>query len=845
MKRLLLQLIASSLLVGTFARASLAAWPFPGENQHERYILSFRSNEDPTHSCKETLFFDNLRLTEILKRRVGSDIAEQHYPKAIARLTGLLQAVQSLPNGQIRSQFLLDVFDPYRLPVYDGASITDLEALGYTNPKTDPLIELIARQSLADSKISVEPLINRIESLNQTLGVAHGVPKAITFIRLSRTYSILEQRNSQSKQRFHQRALARLQEASSTIELIQDPSIRLNMLIVLGRRYAAMGEMATAQTLLDRAIPIFKTIKISDSSRSLNLLTSLSNFQAQLGQFETAWATITLLPGIEAGYAGRDWNRVDLISEMLKSRTPEAVMPFVQQLQAPESKVQALGVVAIAFAKKGQPTQGRKMLEEAISLIPLDQRPTNIAHPFPFDGSPLKKPTLDLQSVFPLLSNYARAGQLESALEIAQSTRSPALVMAIKAIVANEYARKGDIANATRLMNDVKIQISQASQNDTAPVVAAIFSELMENHQYQFAWDMTKAIDTRAWESYLAALGGSAPFVWSFQAQMQDRQAAIIKAAIADKRYDIALEAARNNPNLLLIAAAPGSLKKGLVKEVLSAARRTKPEERAGVLAAIALKLEQIGKLTQAKPIWSEAITAAQQIKNGPERAEALMAVGLKLRQTKHQSDLNKLLLQIIAIDKAYRNDTSYPWNQIIEDKTESSLRYKDPVLAIRLVEAMEPDAHREQNRILLFQNLLSFFDEHIPESETVLAKMPQSVFKVRSQIALADAYFTWGQFQKSSVALKQALTDLRQVQDAEIEKAHRTFSDYSVGDRNTAPWLTKRDSRSSLLGYITLGHTKIQDRHSATQILQSIPNQQIQHQWRSHLACYPHNYQN
>jgi tetratricopeptide (TPR) repeat protein len=324
---------------------------------------------------------------------------------------------------------------------------------------------------------------------------------------------------------------------------------------------------------------------------------------------------------------------------------------------------------------------------------------------------------------------------------------------------------------------------------------------------------------------------------------MQDRQAAIIKAAIADKRYDIALEAARNNPNLLRIAA-PLSLEKGLVKEVLSAARRTKPEERAGVLAAIALKLEQIGKLAQAKPVWSEAITAAQQIKDGPERAEALMAVSLKLRQTTHQSDLNTLLQQIIVIDKAYRNDTSYPWNQIIEEETESSLRYKDPILAMRLVEVMEPDAHREQNRILLFQNLLSFFDEHIPEAETVLAKMPQSVFKVRSQIALADAYFTWGQFQKSSVALKQALTDLRQVQDAEIEKAHRTFSDYSVGDRNTAPWLTKKDSRSSLLGYIALGHTKIQDRHSATQVLQSIPNPQIQHQWRSHLACYSQNYQ-
>jgi hypothetical protein len=54
MKRPLLQFIASSLLVGTFARASLAAWSFPGENQHERYTLSFRSNEDPTRSCNET-----------------------------------------------------------------------------------------------------------------------------------------------------------------------------------------------------------------------------------------------------------------------------------------------------------------------------------------------------------------------------------------------------------------------------------------------------------------------------------------------------------------------------------------------------------------------------------------------------------------------------------------------------------------------------------------------------------------------------------------------------------------------------------------------------------------------
>ncbi len=842
MKRWLPQVIASSLLVGILARASLAAWPFPGEDQHERYILSFRSNEYPTNSCKETLFFDNLRLTEILKRRVGSDIADKHYAKAITRLTGLLQAVQSLPNRQVRSNFLLDVFDPYRLPVYDGASITDLEAPGYSNHKIDPLVELIARQSLADSKLLVEPLLSRIESLNRTLGVAHGVPKAITFIRLSQIYSILEQHDSQSRERFHQRTLAKLKEASNAIALIRDPSIQLNMLIVLGRRYAALGEMATAQTLLDRALPIFKTIKILDSGRSAHLLMLLSNFQAQLGQFEAAWATIALLPGIEAGYAGRDWNRVDLISEMLKSRAPETVLPLIRQLQGPEGKTQALGRVAIAFAKKGQTTQGRKMLEEAISLTPLDeQHPTNIARSFPFDKSPFKKTAIDLRSVFPLISNYAKAGQLESALNIAEGTRSPALIMAVKAVIANEYTRKGDAANAARLMSDVEIQMHGASQDDTHPTVEEVFSDLMDNRQYQFAWNLTKSIDVRAWERYLAALGVSAPFVWSFQEQMHDRQAAIIKAAIADERYDIALEAARDDARLLLITA-PGSIERGLVREVLNAARRTKPEERAGVMAAIALKLEQMGDLAQAKPIWSEAIIAAQQLKHGPKRAGALILVSSKLRYAKHRSQVDTLLQQIIAIDKAYRNDSDYHWNPIIEYKTELLLRYREPHLAMHLVEAMNPDAHREQNRILLFQNLLSFFDEYIPEAETVLAKMPQSVFKVRSQIALADAYFTWGQFQKSSVTLKQALKGLKQVQDTEIKKDQSTLRYEFAGDRNTMPWLTKQDSRSSLLGYIALGYIKIQDRHSASQVLQSIPNQQIQHQWRSHLACYPQN---
>jgi hypothetical protein len=83
-KKRLFSILGSLLSIATFTKASLAAFPSPGEDLHERYILSFGSNEPSNYSCKANISTDNLRLTEILRRRVGADIAEKHYTKAIA-----------------------------------------------------------------------------------------------------------------------------------------------------------------------------------------------------------------------------------------------------------------------------------------------------------------------------------------------------------------------------------------------------------------------------------------------------------------------------------------------------------------------------------------------------------------------------------------------------------------------------------------------------------------------------------------------------------------------------------------------------------------------------------------
>jgi hypothetical protein len=86
-KKCLFSIIGSLLSIATFTNASFAAFPYPGEDPHERHILSFGSNESSNYSCKANISADNLRLTEILRRRVGADIAEKHYTKAIACLT--------------------------------------------------------------------------------------------------------------------------------------------------------------------------------------------------------------------------------------------------------------------------------------------------------------------------------------------------------------------------------------------------------------------------------------------------------------------------------------------------------------------------------------------------------------------------------------------------------------------------------------------------------------------------------------------------------------------------------------------------------------------------------------
>lgn len=851
MNKLFVRSIAIFCLISLSPRSSLAAWPYPGEDPRERHILPFNTPPmSPSDTCKNRIVFDNDILKEILQRRIGPDLDEQNYKKAVDRLNALLKAAQILPIAQVRSDLLVALFNPY-FPVYDGATVPDLESTS-SYRETDRLLEVMVKRSLVDPQIPIEPLLRSIEQLNQSLQLPHGVPKTIVFIRLSQLYSLLAQQKTQSQSVFHQRALTQLNQAYQTIQVIRNPSLKLNMLLILGRRYAAIGEMGSAQRLYQEILPRFKSFKLSNLSQSSNRVDLLIKFQTQLGRFEEAWATISAMEKIN-GMGNRD----ELIAAMLQVQLPESVLPYLQKIPEPkernarpglpdrglqQSKAQALGKIAIAFARQGQLDRGHKFMEQAIVMMPLAEQHGDVTQGW-LPGTPTRR-SIDLSTVFPLLLDYARIGQLESALKIAANIQSPATAVGLKALMVNEYIQQGKIDQAQALINDINVQVKQISQNETYPLVQEVFSALIDQQQYQLAWTILQSIDTKVWERYLNSLTPTAPLSWPFLNAMHRWQGEIIQAAIADQRYDIALAAARDNAELLRIATLP-NVKVGRVAASLEAARRTKrPEQKAGVLAVIALQLEQLGQGQQAQPIWAEAIDTAQRLDDFNQRVYALASVAAKLQYTDRQNQVDALLRQILAVDDAVRNSSSYRYNPIIHRVMEFLLWGEDaPKLAIRLIATMPPGVRREQHQVSLFQNLLSLHDEYIPEAETVLASMSKSALKIRSQIALADAYFTWGRIQQSSALLAKTLTDLQQLPDTEILKTLRALEPSTgMSDflrRNTVLWLRKGDNRSSLMGYIALGYTKLKDYRQATRVVQRIPDPKIQRQWRSRLTCY------
>jgi tetratricopeptide (TPR) repeat protein len=851
MNKLLMKTIAIFCLVGISTRSSLAAWPYPGEDPRERHILpSNIPPMSPTDTCKNRVVFDNGILKEILQRRIGPDLDERNHKKAIDRLNALLKATQRLPITQVRSDLLVGLFNPY-YSIYDGAVVPDLESIS-SYRENDRLLEVIVKRSLVDPQIQIEPLLRSIEQLNQSLQLPHGVPKTIVFIRLSQLYSLLAEQKTQSKSVFHQRASVQLNQAYQTIQVIRNPSLKLNMLLILGRRYAAIGEMVSAQKLYQEILPRFKSFQLSDSSESNNRVDLLIKFQTQLGRFEEAWATVSAMGKIN-GMGDRD----ELIAAMLQSQSPESVLPYLQKIPEPkernagpglpdrglqQSKAQALGKFAIAFTRQGQSERGYKLMKQAIAMMPLVEQHGDVTQGWSPE-TPIRR-SIDLSAVLPLLLDYARIGQLESALEIAENIQSPATAVGLKALMASEYIQQGKIDQAQTLISDLNVQVKQISQNETYPLVQEVFAALMDKQQYQLAWTILQSIDTKVWERYLNSLTSTAPLAWPFLDAMHRWQGEIIQAAIADQRYDIALAAAGDNAELLRIATLP-NVKVGRVAESLEAARRTKrPDQKAGILAVIALQLEQLGQRQQAQAIWSEAIDTAQQLKDFNQRVYALASVAAKLQYTDRQTQVDALLRQILVIDDAVRNSSSYRYHPIIHGIMEFLLWGEGaPRLAIRLIEKMPPGVRREQHQVSLFQNLLSLHDEYIPEAETILAIMPKSALKIRSQIALADAYFTWGKMEQSTALLTKTLADLKQLQNKEILKTLRALEPSTRMSgflrRNTVLWLRKGDNRSNLMGYIALGYAKLNSYQQATRIVQMIPDPTIQRQWRSHLMCY------
>jgi hypothetical protein len=53
MKKSLFATLSALLLIGTSSNPSLAAFPLPGDDPHERHILPFRFNEYAINSCQD------------------------------------------------------------------------------------------------------------------------------------------------------------------------------------------------------------------------------------------------------------------------------------------------------------------------------------------------------------------------------------------------------------------------------------------------------------------------------------------------------------------------------------------------------------------------------------------------------------------------------------------------------------------------------------------------------------------------------------------------------------------------------------------------------------------------
>lgn len=704
--------------------------------------------------------------------RAEQAIAQGQVDYASQLLVQALQDIRELPNSAVKVNLL------ERLVGSLGPNVA------YTSP-LDQLVQAVPPQA---PRVAVVVLDEAFET-TQTLSSGYSASKVRTLTTLANDFTRLEQRD---------RSRDLLSDALVAVNTIQGADFQTIALSDIAEAYIKVGDQAAAAPILDRVLPMARTIDDPNPYVQANALERVASLYAQIDQLERALEVVRLIQLADYSSA----TVLTIVDRYSETGQIDRAIAVLEQVQQPDQKAIAFATIAGRLTVQ-QPEQAEQYYADAIALAKSTQNPDGV--------------------MAQLTLRYIETGGLVAIGEdTIQSIADPAVQVPALGAIALSYAKAGqEDLSQTFLTQAVELLPTLPNESDRTTIRQQLIDQAIQLGRYDYALIIAQTIQLEETTSF----------------QQVDALTYLATQAIAANRYDAALEIARQVPpssveerSRLLLQVARDFAQAGEFDLAQAIAEEdVDPGFQSKVVAVVAAQVLLVaGQIDPATALFNLAIQLASEISDPQTRAETYTAIAVEHFRANQPDDATQLLNQAIATAQSLEDPSSRSF--LLRTMAEQLIFANQYQAAIQVAEAIPEPSDRIAKLNEAIEKAVAAGD-----SATVLAaleRLDNPVAKTRWLVALADLAIQSDEQTPAANLLAQALQTAQTIPGDESQTiVLRGGEDPLIVDDN--------QDRGSFLSAIALKYAQIGQISQARQVAEILEDTAAQQQLTQQINCY------
>lgn len=328
------------------------------------------------------------------------DATEQgNTQEAIAKLNEAMAFLPQVTDAQTRSYFV-NLWNS----IY--------EDVGYWSKLTDQ----VTNKPVQSSLISI---LDQYVRLLDSLPSGYSYLKTISLADIATQYAALGQ---------PQKSITVFNKSRQASQNIQGEIFRAKALIFITQKALASGQITATSEFLDRSLQLLQQVPSDQARYTYSPFISLAELYAKVGNESKAQQIALSLPK-NPDYQSSALKLISLA--YLQSQKLDQAEQLASTIANLADQSLVFGQLAVAYAQT-DPTKSNQLFELALQSIP--------------DG--------DLMAVETLVKRYLEVGQLDLALEFAQSRLNPSILSEVMKSIVLAYTKAGQTEKVTQLLSE-------------------------------------------------------------------------------------------------------------------------------------------------------------------------------------------------------------------------------------------------------------------------------------------------------------------------------------------------------------------------------------------------------